>query len=108
MDQIPKKLLSSKHRREMWKNSLAILKKIEKVIPVSEAYVLGSFTTKKTRPADVDFILLLKTKERQNAKWSLDLVFAPENKYGKFLLEDADKWVKEKYGLKNSTTVRIR
>ncbi|MDQ3018676.1 MAG: hypothetical protein M3Q64_02295 [bacterium] len=92
----------------MWKNAEAILKKLEKVIPISEAYILGSFTTKKSRPADVDFILLLKTTERKNAKWSLDLVFAPDNDYGQFILGDADAWVKEKYGLNKSTMIRIK
>lgn len=105
---IPKKLISSRYRKEMWDNATAILKKLEKVIPITEAYILGSFTTKKSRPADVDFILLLKTSLQKNAKWSLDLVFAPDNAYGKFILEDADKWVKEKYGLNKSTMIRIK
>ena len=56
---IPKKLLRSKYRKEMWRNSHKIIKKLEEIIPISEAYVLGSFTTKKRRPADVDFIVLL-------------------------------------------------
>ena len=108
MKTIPKKLTTTKYRKEMWKNVRAMLKKLEKTIPITEAYILGSFTTKKTRPADVDFILLLKTSHGKKAKWSLDLVFAPDNEYGKFILEDADKWVKEKYGLNKSTMVRIK
>ena len=30
------------------------------------------------------------------------------NKYGKFVLKDTDKWVKEKYGIKKSTTLKLR
>ncbi|MEK7078155.1 MAG: hypothetical protein AAB911_01165 [Patescibacteria group bacterium] len=107
--QINKKLLGSKYRREMWQNSKNIIKKLEKVLPISEAYLMGGFTTKKPRPADVDFIILLKIKDKNHkAKWSVDLVIAPDNKYGQFVLEDGDKWVKEKYGLDKSTMIRIR
>lgn len=106
---IPKKLLNTKYRREMWNNVKKMVKRIEKVLPIQSAHVLGSFTTEKTRPADVDFILLLKTGEKNDkAKWSVDLVIAPDNEYGKFILEDADQWVKEKYGLKKSSTVRLK
>ena len=95
---IPKRLIKTKYRKEMWENAQKMVKQIEKVLPVESAHVLGSFTTKKSRPADVDFILLLNTKEsNKKAKWSLDLVIAPDNAYGKFVLEDADEWVKEKY-----------
>ena len=31
-----------------------------------------------------------------------------DNKYGKFVLEDADQWVKEKYGLSKSTTIKLK
>lgn len=86
MDQIPKELLKSEYRKEMWENSKKIIKKIKKTLPISSAHLLGSFTTKKRRPADVDFILLLKLKEKnENSKWSVDLVLAPDNKYGEFL-----------------------
>ncbi len=107
--ELPKKLLGSKYRREMWENSRKVLGEIEKVLPVSSAYVLGSFTTKKKRPADVDFIILLKTKADDTAAdWSADIVIAPDNEYGRFILDDADRWVKEKYGPKKSALVRIK
>ncbi len=107
--QITKKLLGSKYRQEMWQNAERIIKALEKVLPISEAYVMGSFTTKKPRPADVDFIVLLKTKERDpKRKWAVDLVIAPDNKYGQFVLEDGDEWVKEKYGLDKSTMIRLK
>lgn len=108
MSQIPKALLKTKYRREMWKQSQEIVKKLTEVLPITSVHVLGSFTTKKERPADVDFIVFCKTKEKKkSAKWSADITIAPDNDYGKFVLEDADKWVKEKYGLKKSTTIRI-
>ena len=93
----------------MWRNAKRILKKLEKILPISSAYLLGSFATKKKRPADVDFILLLQMKENnKNSKWSVDLVLAPENKYGNFVLDDAKKWVKQKYGSKNYIILRIK
>ena len=106
---IPKELLKSKYRKEMWNNSQKILKQLEKTLPISSAYLLGSFTTKKKRPADVDFILLLQMKDNnQNSKWSIDLVLAPENKYGNFVLGDAKKWMKQKYGTKKSAVIKLK
>lgn len=107
--EIPKKLLSTKYRRDMWNNVREVVKCVERVLPIKSAYVLGSFTTKKSRPADVDFILLLQTGgEDDKAKWSADMVIAPDNAYGRFVLKDADQWVKEKYGLKKSTTIKLK
>ena len=92
----------------MWDNSRKILLKLEKALPISSAYLLGSFTTKKKRPADVDFILLLKIKDNdKKSKWSVDLVLAPENKYGDFVLKDAKKWMKQKYGAKKSAVIKL-
>jgi hypothetical protein len=105
---IPKKLLNSKYRKEMWAGAQDILKILEKVLPVTSVHVLGSFTTKKTRPADVDFIVFIKTKEKGQRKWAMDLTIAPDNNYGRCMLKDADKWVKEKYGLKKSTKIRLK
>ncbi|MBW3022742.1 hypothetical protein KY308_01400, partial [Candidatus Woesearchaeota archaeon] len=78
--EIPKKLLNSKYRKEMWDNSKKIINKIEKSIPISSAYLVGSFSTKKKRPADVDFIILLNTKSRTKSKWSVDIVISPDGK----------------------------
>ena len=106
---IPKSLLKTKYRKEMWANSQKILKKLEKALPVSAVYVRGSFTTKKKRPADVDFIILLQTKEsRQNSKWSVDFVVAPENKYGDLVLKDAEQWMRQKYGSKKSAVIKLK
>jgi len=106
---ILKNLLNSKYRREMWDNTQKIIEKLEKTLPISSAYLLGSFTTKKRRPADVDLILLLKVRgKKQNSKWSLDLTLAPENKYGDFVLEDAKRWMKQKYGKNKSAVIRLK
>jgi hypothetical protein len=108
MKNIPKKLLNSPYRKELWKNSRGIIKRVEKTIPLSSVYVMGSFTTKKKRPADVDFIIILKTKKNANAKWSVDLVIAPDNVYGESVLQDTHKWMKQKYGAKGSTMIKLK
>lgn len=109
MKKIPKELLKSAQRREMWKNALRVIDRIEKVLPISSVHLRGSFKTKKKRPADVDFIVLLKTRERNpKAKWSVDFVIAPDNKYGKYVLDDATKWMKQKYGSKKSSVIKLR
>lgn len=93
----------------MWKHAQDMLKKFEKIVPVKAAYVLGSFTTKKRRPADVDFILLVETKPKHpNAHWSVDFVISPANSCGKHVLEDAQKWMKQKYGTKKSALYKIK
>ena len=108
MKQIPKELLKSKYRKYMCNNSIKIIKKIEKILPITSAYLLGSFTTKKRRPADVDFIILLNTKTKTHSKWSVDLVISPDNNYGKYIVNDADKWMKSKYGKKNSMCFKLK
>jgi len=70
---IPRGLIKSKYRKEMWKHSNEVMNKIEKHIPISSAYLVGSFSSNKKRPSDVDLILLLKTKEKKNKKWVLDI-----------------------------------
>ncbi len=105
---IPKELLRTKYRKEMWAHSQKIIRHVEKILPVTSAYLLGSFTTKKKRPADVDFIILLKTKDHPKSKWSVDLVIAPENAEGTQVLEDARKWMRQKYGTKKSTVIKLK
>lgn len=97
----PEELLSSVYRKEMWRNVQQIVRKIEKVLPISEMYLMGSFTSKKSRPSDVDFMVLLKTPTRKKKNWSVDLVIAPDNAYGRELLEDNKKWVRQRYGKKS-------
>jgi len=107
-DSIPKELLKSKYRKEMWKNSKKIIKTLEKVLPISSAYLLGSFTTKKKRPADVDFIIMLKIRDKKQKNWSTDLVIIPDNKFGNWTLEDAKKWMKQKYGANKSAIIKLK
>ncbi|MFH0829449.1 MAG: hypothetical protein V1907_04760 [Candidatus Kerfeldbacteria bacterium] len=104
---VPRQLLRSKYRRTLWKNTQHIINELTRALPASEVYLLGSFTTKKRRPADVDYIVLIKTKVRQNANWSVDIVFAPDNTHGEYVLEDTKKWMKQKYGAKKSSVIRI-
>jgi len=108
LKKIPKELLGSKYRIEMWKNSQKIIKKIEKVLSISSAYLLGSFVTDKKRPADVDFIILLQMKDKSKFNWSVDFVVAPDGKHGEFILEDAKKWMKQKYGIKKSAVIKLK
>jgi len=105
---IPEKLLSNKYRRETWKVVSGILKDIQEALPVASLEVMGSFATKKKRPADVDFIVLLKTKKGLKKKWSVDFVMAPDNAHGKEVARDARKWMSQKYGAKNFELVKLK
>lgn len=72
-------------------------------------YLRGSFATQKKRPADVDFIFLIKTKSaRKRSKWSVDFVVCPDNAYGSIIVKDAGKWMWQKYGTKNVTFIRLK
>lgn len=108
MKEAPKDLLGSAYRKTSWKNAKEVLKKIEKVLPITSAHLLGSFTTKKKRPADVDLILLLQTTKGKGEEWSLDIVIAPEGNHGQFVLDDAEKWMKQKYGSKKSKFLKLK
>ncbi|OGZ99250.1 MAG: hypothetical protein A3C07_03670 [Candidatus Sungbacteria bacterium RIFCSPHIGHO2_02_FULL_47_11] len=104
----PVKLIVSQYRKDMWREMVPNLKKMLKHLPVEEVYVIGSFSSKKQRPADIDFMVLFKTKEKQNnEKWSFDFVVAPNNKHGKFVLDDVERWMRQKYGKKNFEITRI-
>ncbi len=104
----PTALLTSAYRKNLWKNAEKIVLALESVIPIKEAYLLGSFTTNKRRPADVDFILLVKTLATKDPKWAVDLVITSEGSHGQFVLEDARKWMKQKYGAKKSAVIKLR
>ena len=105
---IPKKLLSNKYRKETWKAVSEVIKNVQKVLPISSLEIMGSFTTKKKRPADVDFIVLLKTKKNSKLKWSIDFVMAPDNKHGEEVSKDARKWMGQKYGKRNFELVKLK
>ncbi len=104
----PERFLRSKERKELWENCRDIVRKLEKAIPISEAYLSGSFTSDKRRPADLDFVILLKTRKRSGGEWSLDFIIAPDNKHGKLVLKDVEKWVTRRYGKKKSGLVRLK
>lgn len=104
---IPKKFLTSNYRKNLWKNAKNTLTKLEKVLPIEEAYVVGSFISDKRRPGDVDFFIILKVKDRKKANWSFDTVVVPNNKHGAEMLEDAEKWTIERYK-SNAGKIRIK
>ncbi len=108
-EKIPRKLLHSRYRKEMWIHAKKILKILKKDLPIAEAYLAGSFATKKRRPADVDMFIYLKLKgKHRKDKWAADFEIVPENKFGQRALEDLRKWMKQKYGAKNSAVIRLR
>lgn len=104
-----KQFLQSPYRRRMWRNAKRIADQLEKVLPISSMHLMGSFASTKQRPADIDFIVMLQTPDsRKGAKWSLDLVIAPDNQHGRELLEDNKKWMEQKYGKLKSAVIRYR
>jgi hypothetical protein len=104
---LPKKFLTSNYRKNLWKNAKRTLEKLERVLPIQEAYVVGSFISDKIRPADVDFFIMLKVKDSKKARWSFDTVIVPNNKQGTDMLNDAEKWTIERYK-SNAGKIRIK
>ena len=108
-DKIPRHLLNTKYRKEMWKQAEPVLKKLQKILPISEIHLLGSFTTAKARPQDIDVVILLKTKAKTKKEvWSLDFQLVPDNEYGEWMLKESEKWVRRKYGAKKSAVIRLK
>ena len=102
-------MLNTKYRQEMWKQAEPVLKKLQKILPVSSIHMLGSFTTAKVRPQDIDVVIFLKTKAKSKKEtWSLDFQLVPDNEYGEWMLKESEKWVKRKYGAKKSTIIRLK
>lgn len=95
---IPKNLLSSKQRKEMWKDASKIIAKLDKKLKFCEIYAVGSFVSKKKRPADIDFTLVVKTKSKENPCWPIDIVIVPKSDKTNFYLKDIEKWMKSRYG----------
>jgi hypothetical protein len=105
---ISKKFLTSRYRRDLWRQALPSLKKMLRFLPVQEVYVIGSFSSRKRRPADVDFMVLFKVlPKNKKDKWSFDFIVAPDNAHGKFVFKDVDQWMRQKYGRKNFKIERI-
>jgi hypothetical protein len=67
-NKIPKKLLKSSYRKEMWKNVEKVVARIEKVLPISSMHLVGSFAAKKDDP---QMWILLFCCIRQNIKKEL-------------------------------------
>ena len=107
-EKIPENFLNSEFRKEMWKNSKEILKKLEKILPITSIYLLGSFTTAKKRPQDIDVVILLKTKAEEKKEWSVDFQVVPDNAYGEWMLEECRKWMKRKYGARKSAVIKLK
>jgi len=97
---VVEKFLDNGYRKLIWDKSKQLIGKISTVIDIDKVVVLGSFTTKKERPADVDFIVMIKTKD-SGEDWSTDIQFVPSTKFGEETIADAGKWMEEKYGKDN-------
>lgn len=96
-------LLTNDYRKLIWEKSKDLISKIATVINIEKVVVLGSFTTNKERPADVDFIVMIKTTNKQD-NWSTDIQFVPSTKFGQDTIDDGKKWMEEKYGKGNYST----
>ena len=79
------KFLDNEYRKLICDKSKQLIGKISTVIDIDKVVVLGSFTTKKERPADVDFIVMIKTKD-SGEDWSTDIQFVPSTNLAKKLL----------------------
>lgn len=95
----------SEYRKLMWEKSRELVSKISNVVDIEKIILLGSFTTNKERPADVDFIVMVKTKDTED--WSTDIQFVPSNKFGDETILDAKKWMEEKYGKDNYEVIEL-
>ena len=93
---IPKALLKTKQRKEMWRDASRIVIRLDKKLGFSEIYAIGSFVSKKKRPSDIDFALVTKIK-KDNSAWPIDLVIVPEGDNTEEYLKDICKWMKRKY-----------
>ena len=93
---IPKRLLKSKQRKEMWKEASRMLKKLDKQFNFSEIYAVGSFVSDKKRPADIDFTVVTKM-EKNNSAWPIDIVIVPKTDDSNYYIKDISKWMKQRY-----------
>lgn len=98
MKKIPAKLLRSRYRKNLWKEAVEVINNLEKIVPISGLYLMGSYATKKKKPADIDFIVLLKTKSKQKKQFALDFVIIPDNKHGSKIMKETKNWMKQRYG----------
>ena len=101
----PKKLLTNKARRDMWKSVRPRLKNVCESLHASEVFVFGSFSSKKRRPADIDVAVVVKGV---SGAFPLDIVLIPEGRKGKVILDDMRKWMTQKYGAKKFSMLKIK
>lgn len=102
------KYIENEYRKFMWEKTKIIIDKLSNVFDIKKCIVLGSFTTKKERPADVDLIILIQLTDDDKTEWSTDIVFAPNNDFGIKTIEDAESWMEEKYGKNNYLTFEYK
>ena len=106
---IPKELLSTKDRKELWMEGKGILRKVDKALGISEAYVIGSFASKKRRPADIDFAIAVKVKKRgKNNAWPIDFVIIPDGASMKSYVDDLKEWMGQKFGKRRIRVVKLK
>ena len=103
---IPKKLLNTKQRKQMWKDGSRIVKRLDKILNFSEIYAIGSFFSHKKNPYDIDFTLVAKIKKDNNA-WPIDLVIVPEGEKTKKHIKFCEDWMNKKYG-KNAKVIKLK
>ncbi len=109
MYNMPDEMVDSEERKQMWEKSRQVLEKLEKMLPVSSVYLLGSFTTMKKDPADIDVVLVVKTDPSMtDEKWSLDIQLVPDNKYGKWMLDECNEWMENKYGKNKCALIKLK
>jgi len=107
MKELPKRYLSSKARKDMWRDAKKIITKLDKALDFSEIYVDGSFVSKKNRPADIDFAIVTKLAKRNKKGWPIDIVILPAGEDSEYYLKDIKKWLKNRYG-KECVPVRLK
>ena len=108
MKQIPKKFITTKKRKEMWKDAKKIVNKIDKALDLSEIHLVGSYATKKKSVNDIDFAIVTKVKNKKsNISWPIDLIILPENEDLEEYLDFFKKYMKKKYG-SDSKPVRLK
>lgn len=95
MKDIPKKYLNTKDREDMWKEAKKILSKLEP--DLDEIYAVGSFTSDKKSPGDIDFCIVTKSKQK-NPTFPVDLLIVPQGEDAKEYLEFIEKYMKKKHG----------
>ncbi len=99
MKELPRKYLTDKKRKEMWKQAKIILKKVDKKLNFSRVYVIGSMISKKKNINDIDFAVVTRVKNKKtNQAYPIDFVILPENCDTKEYLKFFEKYMKKKYG----------